>query len=276
MRVITEAVLRDELRAGKPESYTILPGKILSPAAREYLQQYKIKIIDESRKPSRYGQVTEHKLSLAEQVQHVPKKNNSNELPPEERIAEPINPQYVDFEKGAFYFEKPEHMTQLYGNVLVVKDHRRILFRGKLDSLEALFVLNQTILFEMGGTDKLLADLSDILGGLREMMRCDVLNEPFRKEFLIGLTHQELREHSHNPMKYYKVEQMVLPDYTLGKAYALLNQLRAAVRETECAAVQAFFDGRSYEREDITTELNRMSSAMHIMMCKYLAGDYQS
>ena len=184
-------------------------------------------------------------------------------------------PKYVDYETGAFYYKKPEHMTQLFGNTLVAKDHRRILFRGKLDSLEALFVVNQTILVEMGESQKLIEDLQDILVSLREMMRCDVLDEPFRRDYMIGLSHKELREHSHNPMKFYKIKQMVLPDYTLGKTYALLNQLRAAVRETEVAAATAFHEGRNYTRGDIIEELNRMSSAMHIVMCKYLAEEYR-
>ena len=75
-------------------------------------------------------------------------------------------------------------------------------------------------------------------------------------------------------MKFYHIKQMVLPDYTLGKSYALLNQLRAAVRETEVAAAAAFHVGKEYLRQDIIEELNRMSSAMHIIMCKYLAGEY--
>ena len=56
---------------------------------------------------------------------------------------EPPKPKYVDYETGAYYMEKPEHMTQLFGNVLVAKDHPRIHFRGKLDSLQALVVLDQ-------------------------------------------------------------------------------------------------------------------------------------
>jgi len=162
-------------------------------------------------------------------------------------------------------------MTQLVRNVLVNKDDKRIVFRGKLDSLEALFVLNQTILLEMQEDQEFIDDLEDILVSLREMMRCDVLDEPFTRETIIGLTHEELRAHSHNPMKYYKVKQMVLPSYKLGKTYALLNQLRTAVRETEVAAASAFHNGKNYERADIIEELNRMSSAVHIIMCKYLA-----
>ena len=110
-----------------------------------------------------------------------------------------------------------------------------------------------------------------MLTSIREMMRCDVLEEPFTRETIIGLTHAELREHSHYPMKYYKVKQMVLPSYKLGKTYALLNQMRTAVRETEVAAATAFHNGKSYDRGDIIEELNRMSSAMHILMCKQLA-----
>ena len=273
MKVITEAILRDELRASKPESYTIPEGKILSPAAREYLQQCKIKIIDQrtsraQRKPEPAPeQISEQKPEI--RATEVPKMPEVT-LPP----GEGTKPKFIDYETGAYYYEKPEHMTHLYGNVLVPKDHRRILFRGKLDSLQALFVLNQCLLAEMGGQEKIIEDLDDILGSLREMMRCDVLDEPFRREFIIGLSHKELREHSHNPMKFYNVQQMVLPSYKLGRAYALLNQLRTAVRETEVAAAGAFRNGQKYERGDIIEELNQMSSAMHIIMCKYLAGEY--
>ena len=44
MKVITEAILRDELRASRPEVYTVPEGKILSPAAREYLQQCRLRL----------------------------------------------------------------------------------------------------------------------------------------------------------------------------------------------------------------------------------------
>lgn len=267
MKVITEAVLRSELRASTPECYIVPEGKILSPAAREYLQQCKIRIEDGKSK---------REVKKEEQKPKKPEIQATEVLPmPTVQVEKEAKPRFVDYDTGAYYYEKPEHMTHLFGNTLVPKDHKRIFFRGKLDSLETLFVLNQTILLEMGESQKLIDDLQDILVSLREMMRCDVMDEPFRREFIIGLNHAELREHSHNPMKFYKIKQMVLPDYTLGKAYALLNQLRAAVRETEVAAATAFHEGRGYTREDIIEELNRMSSAMHIVMCKYLAEAYQ-
>ena len=233
MKVITEAILRDELRDTQIETYVIPEGKILSPAAREYLQQNKVKIVSSKDKPLRKSNIEVVATDVPPaQEPEVPKKVEN--LP---------KPKYVDDTTGAFYFEKPEHMTQL----------------------------NQTILIEMGEDMSIVEDLEDVLTSIREMMRCDVLEEPFTRETIIGLTHAELREHSHYPMKYYKVKQMVLPSYKLGKTYALLNQMRTAVRETEVAAATAFHNGKSYDRGDIIEELNRMSSAMHILMCKQLA-----
>lgn len=255
MRAITEDALRTELRNTQPEVYYIPEGKILTPAAREYLQQRKIKIAKEGEQP---------KVSPAAPA--APAAQMSTAAAP--------RPKYVDHVTGAFYMEKPEHMTQLCGNILVPKNHPRILFRGKLDSLQAQVVMAQVMIME-GGMTKLVEDLNDILRVQREIMRCDVLDEEFHNETMIGLTHAELRERSHNPQKFFNIKYMTLPDYTMGKEYALLNQLRAAVRETEVAAAQAFQEGTRYTREDIIEELNRMSSALHIMMCMLLAGKYR-
>lgn len=255
MKVITEQLLREELRASEPEIFYIPEGKILSPAAREYLQQRKIKI-SKDKAPA----------VVATPVPPMPVVAAAVEAP---------RPKFVDYETGAFYMEKPEHMTHLHGNVLVPKNHPRIVFRGKLDSLQALFVLNQAIIQEGGGSQKLLEDLSGIVHVLREMMRCDVLDEPFYNDRILGLSHAELRERSHDPMKFFQIKQMVLPDYTLGKEYALLNQLRTAVRETEVSASEAFREGKKCTRSDLIEELNRLSSAMHIMMCMHLAGLYK-
>ena len=264
MKPITEYALRIELRNSQPDVYYIPEGCVLTPAAREYLQQRKIKF-------ARHSEAVESPKIVATEV--PPAEPVIVNPEPQPKKEPQIKPKYVDYETGAFYMEKPEHMTQLFGNKLVAKDHPRILFRGKLDSLQALVVLDQVLIAE-SGKEKLVADLDDILGILREIMRCDVLDEEFTGEMIIGFTHAELRERSHNPMKFFKIKQMVLPDRTMGKDYALLNQLRAAIRETEVAATQAFREGNKYTRNDIIEELNRLSSALHIMMCMYLAEMY--
>lgn len=292
MRAITEDFLRYELRSSQPEVYVIPEGKILTPAAREYLQQRKIRVekaggytyTHQLKAPVQKAEQPEEKEA---QKQPEPKKTESKsrphvvatEVPQPEEVEIPVQvtvpkPKYVDYETNAFYYEKPEHMTQLFGNKLVCKDHPRILFRGKLDALQADVVLAQAMIQAAGGSQSLIEDLADVLKDLREMMKCEVLDEKMDVETIIGLTHEELRAQSHNPMKYYKIKQMVLPDYTMGTEYAWLNRLRTAIRETEVAACQAFHSGKTYIRTDIIEELNRLSSALHIMMCRHLAGWY--
>ncbi len=266
MKAITEDALRLELRNIQPDTYYIPEGKILTPAAREYLQQRKIKVAKEGQQVKEQQPKEAEPRIVATPVLPMPKINMDAEDGPK--------PKFIDHETGAFYVTKPEHMTHLYGNVLVVKNHPRILFRGKLDSLQSLIVLAQVQLFA-DGKQKLVDDLGNILDILREMMSCDVLEKEFKNETIIGLTHAELRERSHFPKKYFGIDQMILPDYTMGKDYALINQIRSAIRETEVAAASAFQEGTKCTRRDIIQELNRLSSALHIMMCMYLAGHYR-
>ena len=117
MKVITEAILRSELRASTPETYTVPEGKILSPAAREYLQQCKIRIEDGK------GIKTAKKSQQTEEREEKPEMQATKVLPmPEVQVEKEAKPKFVDYETGAYYYEKPEHMTHLYGNTLVPKD----------------------------------------------------------------------------------------------------------------------------------------------------------
>lgn len=161
---------------------------------------------------------------------------------------------------GGYVSEKPEHMTHLHGNVLVEKTHPRIVFRGALDALEAELLLCQLAVPEKG---KALGELLDLS---REILRCEVLEEPLKGEKLLGLTARELRERSHFPQNYYG-QTHFMPDHGDGEAILRLNKLRTLVRETERLAVDAFLDreGR-LTREDIPRALNRMSSAVYILM----------
>jgi len=157
-------------------------------------------------------------------------------------------------------------MTHLYGDTLVSKSHPRIHFRGKLDSLQAQVVLVQCDLETAGADPALLAALQEILELLRALMRAEVLDQSLAWETLFGLSFDELRAQSHDPQTYFSVRAMTPPDAALGRTYALLNMLRTAVRETECAAVAAF----ETERADITLALNRLSSAVYVLMCRTL------
>lgn len=263
MKVITEAYLREELGRTVPEAYYIPEGKILSPAAREYLMGRRIKILSEAQLPA-----PEAVLAPQAAVGASPTINTVTG-------PEVGQTQYIDYATGACYFEKPIYMTKLHGNVLVPKDHPLILFRGKLESFEALLVLVQTTVYEAGGSHKLLDSLDDLLDAVRELSQCEFLHEEFKRTAILGMTCTQQQEKLLDPLKHFGVAQLAQPDYTQGRIYNLLYQLYTAMREVESVAVAAFREGHKYTRKDILKALNRLSGALQIMMYMYLAGEYK-
>ena len=179
--------------------------------------------------------------------------------------AEQAKPDRYRLLGGGYMEDKPEHMTHLNAQTLVVKNHPRILFRGKLDTLEAELVLCQL------KTPELASQLGEILALAREIMGCDVLEKPLKWETLCGLTEAEQRKRSHFPQEYYG-QPHFMPQHTDGETIAWLNRVRCAARETELAAVTAFQDAEGVPtRVDILRALNRMSSMIYILMIEMKA-----
>ena len=169
-------------------------------------------------------------------------------------------------ENGAIFREKPEQMTHLYGNVLVMKTHPRIAFRGELDALEAEIILCQLVADEE--TKK---DLGEVLAFARVLIRCDVLNEPVPVSRLCGLTEQEQRRHSHFPQEFYG-QPHFMPEAADGEVIARLNRCRCAARTAERMAVAAFTDGEGNPtRPDLLRAMNRLSSILYILMIRQRA-----
>ena len=162
--------------------------------------------------------------------------------------------EYV-LENGAVFREKPENYTHLRGNILVPKTHPVIAFRGAMDSLQAELLLAQLVCKEQRQA------LEEILTLARNMIRWDVMEEPVVLDKLCGLTQQQLRQHSHDPQKYYGVPHF-MPAVTDGAAILQLNKARTAARAAELAAVHAFAD----RRQDLLQALNRMSSMLYLLM----------
>lgn len=161
---------------------------------------------------------------------------------------------------GGYAEEKPEHMTHLNGEVLVLKTHPRIRFRGKMDTLEAELILCQLV---PGAPEGALGEILDLS---RKILRCDVLEEPLRQDTLCGLTQAEQRERSHMPQDYYG-QPHFMPQASDGSVIAGLNRARCFAREAELTAVEAFSNREgNLLREDIPKALNRMSSMLYLLM----------
>ena len=142
----------------------------------------------------------------------------------------------------------------------IPKNHPRILFRGKMDTLEAELILCQL------AAERLITPVGEILALARRLIRCDVLNEPVPEGKLCGLTEDEQRRRSHFPQDYYG-QPHFMPGVEDGEVIARLNRARCAAREAELAAVTAFCDREGNPtRPDILRSLNRMSSMLYLLM----------
>ena len=174
--------------------------------------------------------------------------------------AEQAKPQRYCLLNGGYVEQKPEHMTHLYGDVLVPKTHPRILFRGKMDTLESELILCQL-------ADKSLeGPVGEILGLARQIIRCEVLGEPLKWDTLCGLTESEQRKRSHFPQEYYG-QPHFMPSFVDGMVIARLHRARCAAREAELASLTAFADREgNITRQDIPQALNRMSSMLYLLM----------
>lgn len=174
--------------------------------------------------------------------------------------AEQAKPERYHLLTGGFLEEKPEHLTHLNSQYLVSKSHPRILFRGKLDTLEAELILCQQ------AAPHLMTSVGEILALARRLIRCDVLEEPVPQGKLCGLTEAEQRKRSHFPQDYYG-QPHFMPGVEDGPVIARLNRARCAARETELAAVTCFSDREGNPtRVDILRALNRMSSMLYLLM----------
>ena len=83
--------------------------------------------------------------------------------------AEEARPERYRLLWGGYTEEKPEHMTHLDGITLAPKTHPRIVFRGKLDSLEARLIACR---LEAPEFDR---ELGELLAYTRRLLRCEVL-----------------------------------------------------------------------------------------------------
>lgn len=171
---------------------------------------------------------------------------------------------------GSTLSEKPEHMTHIYGNTLVVKNHPVIALRGKLDSLEAAIIQVQ-YLAKQKGKLQIVEELEEILSYCRSMLACEVTGKELPQVKLLGLDEAQQRDVSHHPQKYFGIGH-VMPNCQMDELCIQFNLLRTQAREVELAAIAAFVSPEgNVQREDILQGMNRLSSVFYIMMCRSAA-----
>jgi len=255
MKAITENELREQFKKAEFTTYNLDEGCRLTPAAAQYLSERKIAVTGHGAVVAKCGS---HKL---------PAQGNPS--------AGQAGPAVMAvYSTADFQGSKPEHMTHIQGDSLVLKSHLRIFFRGKLDTFEALLI-NGVIEVESLGYQELGRDLRDVLEYVRQMLRAEVKEEFLESISFHGWSSQEIRDRSHYPQKYYGVSH-ILPGPGQGAITGKLNYLRTQARELELAGIQAFCQtAEKLEREDILLGLNRLSSLLYIMMIQLISGYYR-
>jgi ethanolamine utilization cobalamin adenosyltransferase len=152
-------------------------------------------------------------------------------------------------------------LTHLDAATMVPKTHPRIEARGKLDTLVSEIVLVQTLFDPKRKLPALLLEcLADLKEWAFQTLAAEVSGSLLPRQTMAGMDPETLRAVSRNPGRYLNAEHLA-PDASMGTNLALLNRLRALVRETELATARA-----ALTRGDIQQSLNRLSSAVYVLM----------
>ena len=257
MPVITEKTLRKMEKEGMLDKIHITEKDILTPSAKEFL---------DARKISYRKEKSEKRI---QEIEKIGTGYTKNVIPQEGKSQQRA---YKDYITGGTYDKKPEYMTQIFGNELVVKNHKRIVLRGKFDTLQA-----ETVRYwkKYEKNKKLEADFSQVYRFIRDLFISEMTDTGFQERDVLGYDIDTLKDITHNTMKYYKTGHLFEINASYDEAVIDINCLRAISRECEIAAVDAFYkDGRT-ERSDMLKALNRLSSILYLMMLKANNGDYR-
>ena len=252
--VITGEQLRSGLAGYTGGEIPVPEDCIFTPDAMDYIREHGIRLV-------KCADAEETAQDCAHRYQTM-----SRELPGGDMK------HFVDYISGEPLSEKPEYMTHMRGNLLISKESPRIAFRGKLDSLMSDVLLLQDAC-EKEQLHSITGELEEILGYLRKILAAEVKNQPLEEQKLQGMTEQEIRYHSQHVREYLGMDHPV-PEFSMGRIGLLLNSLRTRIRETELSAIRAFPYGSANERTDIIKGLNRLSSLIYIMFCRYISGRY--
>lgn len=225
----------------------------LTPSASQYLSERKItvKYIDEQGKVF----IKDIKKESAEEKKVHPL--TTSDQKPDELYCGLCNNK-ID--------KKSDVLTWLDSNNLVPKNHPRIVFRGKLDTMISYCVLLQTEFQSFNGPEIIKKYLEDLRSYMGNILRSEVKNAEVSPFFMGEFDSEAIHKMSHNPLKYMGYDHIV-PEVSYGKWVAMINYLRAIVREAELSAANIFIDASlKISRPDILHSLNRLSSALYVLM----------
>ncbi len=160
-----------------------------------------------------------------------------------------------------------QELTYLEQGVQVPKNHPAVTMRGKLDTMLSQIVLVQT---QFDPKDRRPAFLKQCLQDLHAWvmltLQGEVTGQSVCPAGMGGMDVPTLYTISREPKKYLGIDHLVAQG-DMGGNVALLNWLRASVREVEVVAVSCS------RNMDVLCSLNRLSSAIYVLMLLTFAAE---
>ena len=253
--VLSEDILKIKYRKEAFDVFEIEKGTLLTPSAKQFLNEKGIRLV------------------IKDEEAPVLTKQNEFEEETEEKIIYE-KPKYVG-KNGECYFEKPEYMTVVDGNVLISKNSKLISLRGKIDTFLAELLLN-TKEIEQSSNNKLIKDIETVIKFIQNIIVAEKLDKILENQILLdSKTIKDIKEIIDNPKEYFKkghlLEVSLNSDLTIHK----LNRLRFLARELEIQAIDYFVEDYKVNRKDLLEAFNVLSDVIYIIILKYDNGDYR-
>ena len=247
--VLSEDILKIKYRKEAFDVFEIEKGTLLTPSAKQFLNEKGIELLIKEEKPL------------------VSTKNEEDNVEAEEKIFYE-KPKYVG-KNGEYYFEKPEYMTVVDGNVLISKNSKLIALRGKIETFLAEVLLT-------GNNDKIIRDIETIIKFIQNIMVAEKLNKILENQtFFDSKSIKDIKEIIENPKEYFKkghlLEISLNSDLTIHK----LNRLRFLARELEIQAIDYFVEDYKVSRKDLLEAFNILSDVIYIIILKVDNGEYR-
>lgn len=254
--VLSEDILKIKYRKEPFDVFEIEKGTLLTPSAKQFLNEKGIELVIKGEKPL------------------VSTKNEEDNVEAEEKIFYE-KPKYVG-KNGEYYFEKPEYMTVVDGNVLISKNSKLIALRGKIETFLAEVLLTGKEIELTSSNDKLIRDIETIIKFIQNIMVAEKLDKILENQtFFDSKSIKDIKEIIENPKEYFKkghlLEISLNSDLTIHK----LNRLRFLARELEIQAIDYFVEDYKLSRKDLLEAFNILSDVIYIIILKVDNGEYR-
>lgn len=254
--VLSEDILKIKYRKEPFDVFEIEKGTLLTPSAKQFLNEKGIELVIKGEKPL------------------VSTKNEENNVGTEEK-APYEKPKYIG-KNGEYYFEKPEYMTVVDGNILISKNSKLIALRGKIEIFLAEVLLTEKEIELTSNNDKLIRDIETVIKFVQNIMVAEKLNKILENQtFFDSKSIKDIKEIIENPKQYFKkghlLEISLNSDLTIHK----LNRLRFLARELEIQAIDYFVEDYKVSRKDLLEAFNILSDVIYIIILKVDNGEYR-